>query len=150
MDCVANRRDFDKLAAIPAGVDDVGSVVFTGFCWVLFCGAYAPRAPFMYAVLPPVVVAVAEGLFLRSNYFITWIGTHLSAAPVIRSIGEPIADGARYDGGGEADLEIFMQEMSKPDLGAVFSTLGSVDLWIGLAIAAGLIYGAIWFRRYNL
>ncbi|GGO06462.1 ABC transporter permease [Iodidimonas muriae] len=120
------------------------------FAWVLFCGAYAPRAPFMYAVLPPVVVAVAEGLFLRSNYFITWIGTHLSAAPVIRSIGEPIADGARYDGGGEADLEIFMQEMSKPDLGAVFSTLGSVDLWIGLAIAAGLIYGAIWFRRYNL
>ncbi|WP_150002880.1 hypothetical protein [Iodidimonas gelatinilytica] len=69
---------------------------------------------------------------------------------MIRSISEPIADSTRFNGAGESELEIVMQEMSKPDLGGAFSTLGSVDLWIGLVIAAGLIYGAIWFRRYNL
>lgn len=119
------------------------------YAWVLFCSAYAPRAPFMYAVVPPVALIVVESVFLRSNVFAEWIGRHISAAPFFESYSRQQL-GDVGDIRGPEQVAALVQKMATPDFGAIFESLIHADLWAGLAIAAALIYGAIWLRRYNL
>ncbi|RMD88430.1 MAG: hypothetical protein D6807_05845 [Alphaproteobacteria bacterium] len=118
------------------------------FAWVLLASAYAPRTPFLYAVVPPIVVIVNENVFLHSNHFASWIGRHLSAQPLF----EDIADGFRTAPGRVEidDFSALMQELAKPDFAGIFNSFAHPDLWIGLAIAAALLYGTVWLRRYAL
>lgn len=102
------------------------------FAWVLFSGAYAPRAPFMYAILPPLVIVIFEQLYLKTSYFATWLSKHLVAGPLM-----------------EDGLDFMADTMTYPDMSRLFGSFADPDLWFGLAIAALLIYGAVWLRRYN-
>ncbi len=118
------------------------------FAWVLFCGAYAPRAPFMYAILPPLVIMLFEGLYLKTTHFAAWIGIHLTAMPVAEDMAQDIIGGHTVIRG-EDGFNFLMSSVAHPDLGVLFTSFGNPDLWIGLLVAAVLVYGAIWLRRYN-
>lgn len=116
------------------------------FAWVLLAGAYAPRTPFFYAVLPPVVLGVLERIFLKSSYLADWIGKHLTAGPLFAGQFRS-AHGSAV---GENDFEGFMAMMASPDWFAVLRSFANLDLWFGALIAAALIFAAIRLRRYSL
>lgn len=115
------------------------------FAWVLLSGAYAPRTPFFYAVLPPLVLAVLEQIFLKSSHLADWIGRHLGAGPLFRDQAESVSGMAGNEG-----FEMFVSSMASPDFSAVFRSLANPDLWFGMLIALPLLFAAIRLRRYSL
>jgi len=117
------------------------------FAWVLLGSAYAPRTPFMYVVVPPVVLAVLEELLFNSSRLLGWIGNHLAGVPLLSEL----TTSGRYARMPGADgVDAFLDRLASPDFSALGAGLGHFDLWLGLAIAAVLVWGAVWLRRYNL
>ncbi|NVJ69953.1 MAG: hypothetical protein HWE08_06345 [Alphaproteobacteria bacterium] len=107
--------------------------------WVLFVSAYASRLPFMWAVLPPVVIAAVEGLLFESTNFLQWIGVHLGGWQ------EGAFGRINVDIDGPSDLLDLI--FGGVQLDALTYTLASGQFWVGLLIAAGFVYGAIELRK---
>jgi ABC-2 type transport system permease protein len=100
--------------------------------WLLLVSAWARRAPFLWAILPPLAVAVTEKIAFNTWYFGTMVAN--------RMIG----------GGGGA--EDFMTGYLSMDPLMHFSPaafLVSPGLWIGLAVAAAFLGAAVRLRRYR-
>lgn len=116
---------------------------FPLFAWILLASAYAPKAPLMYAVLPPVVIGVIELIVLRSDYFFTAIGQQLGGKFGM-FIGHRMESRIRLEGTGSDH-----PSLSDAVVG-VGQALSSGSFWIGAAIGGGFIAGAIWLRRYNV
>ena len=97
--------------------------------WLLIVSAWARRSTFLWAVLPPLAVAVIEKLALGSS--------HLASLLALRFLGHvPLAFDLR------AKREIDSLAQLTP--GNFLSTPG---LWIGLVFAAAFLAGAARLRR---
>lgn len=114
------------------------------YAWAIFVSSWVRRAAFLWALLPPAGVALAEGLAFGTNYFAEMVGKRVSG-------------GIRYafvDMGGDFDGKHFKFDsgnipeslLTFTDPARFFSQPG---LWIGLIVAAGFIAAAIWMRRYR-
>src|SRR6266850_1972982 len=99
--------------------------------WLLLVSAWAPRAPFMWAFLPPFVIYGVEKIAFNSSHFLAMLQHRLTGPDV--SI--PMVPGGTV-----------MDEMAALTPALFFSTPG---LWIGLAIAAAFIAAAVRLRRYR-
>jgi ABC-2 type transport system permease protein len=95
--------------------------------WLLLVSAASPRAPFVWAVLPPFVICGVEKISFNTTHFLTILEE--------RFIGPP--DPAMTMPGGASMQLIPHHFFSQP------------GLWIGLAIAAGFLFGAVRLRRYR-
>jgi ABC-2 type transport system permease protein len=110
--------------------------------WLLFCSAWSRSKPFLWAIVVPVVAGVMVwwfdimGLFDQST---AWFWTHvvvrglLSVCPLVIFVLEP------QDRYGTHSLDLIQS----------YQALGNLNLWIGAVVGAGLIAGAIWFRRWR-
>jgi ABC-2 type transport system permease protein len=97
--------------------------------WLLLVSAWAPRAPFLWAFLPPFVICGVEKIAFNTTHFLALLQQRL-AGP-----GDGMAPrGAPKD---------FMETLI-PD--HFFSAPG---LWIGLAITAAFLAAAVRLRRYQ-
>lgn len=96
--------------------------------WLLLVSAWAPRAPFIWAFLPPVAIYGVEKIAFNTSYFWSAIQHRL-----IGPSHSPLPPGSTV-----------MDEMAALSLGEFLSLPG---LWIGLAIAAVFIVGAVRLRR---
>jgi ABC-2 type transport system permease protein len=100
--------------------------------WLLLVSAWARRAPFLWASLPVLAVAVAEKIA-----FNTW---HFGSMVATRMIG----------GGGGSDefmtAYLSMDPLMHFNPGAFLMSPG---LWIGLGVAAAFLAGAVRLRRYR-
>ena len=96
--------------------------------WLLLVSAWAPRAPFIWAFLPPVAIYGVERSAFHTSYFLSMM-QHRVMGPQ----HSPLAPGSTV-----------MDEMAAMTLGQFLSEPG---LWIGLAIAAVFLAGAVWMRR---
>lgn len=98
------------------------------YCWFLLVSAWARRAAFLWAFLPPIAIGVVEKVAFNTHYFVDMLGAQLS-------------------GGSEA---VPMPGRMPIDPGMQF-TLGhfllSPGLWIGLALAAAFLAGAVRLRH---
>jgi ABC-2 type transport system permease protein len=113
--------------------------------WLLFVSSWARRTPFLWAVLPIGGLVVVE-------YFAfgTW--------RIRDAIGQRLSDSSAFDSlagmsfGSERLTHASPKQL--PD-GSVLSIIDPVQffsqpaLWVGLAIAAGLVAASIWMRRYR-
>jgi len=96
--------------------------------WLLMVSAWAPRAPFIWAFLPPFVICGVEKIAFNTTHFLALLGDRLEGP-----------------GGTMADN----------DHAKNFSTLiphhffSEPGLWIGLAIAAIFLAVAVRLRRYR-
>jgi len=127
----------------------VGSAILFAFwamplaAWVLFVSSFAERMPFMWAALPPVLIVVVEALFLDSGMFAQWFITHIGGW----------VDGGWIDNGYQVDVdgprEMLMQLTGGSFINTFVATLGNIQFWIGLIIAAGFTYGAIHMRKHT-
>jgi len=101
------------------------------FAWFLLVSAFAPRAPILWAVLPPVVLEILEGIAFHTSYFKHYLSYRFSGAPA-------------------GDLGRSMDMASNPFSGiSVGHFLASPGLWTGLLLAAIFLAAAVQLRRYR-
>jgi ABC-2 type transport system permease protein len=107
--------------------------------WLLLASAWAPRAPFLWATLPIVGVAILEEMVFDTAYFVQTVFGHFEAL-------FPKMFGERFEGFGiRGDAHESIRIASGMDFSGAF--LLEPRLWVGLAIAAGLVACAIRVRR---
>src|SRR5213594_703756 len=99
--------------------------------WLLLVSAWAPRAPFIWAFLPPFVIWGVEKIAFRTSHFVGMLQYRLTGP-------DPSATTARSGN--------LMEMMSALTPTLFFSTPG---LWVGLAVAVILLATAVRLRRYR-
>jgi len=97
--------------------------------WLLLVSAWAPRAPFIWAFLPPFVICVVEKITLNTTHFLALLQERLVGP------GDAMAP--------QSAPKDFMATLI-PD--HFFSAPG---LWTGLAVAAVFLFAAVRLRRYQ-
>jgi ABC-2 type transport system permease protein len=97
--------------------------------WLLLVSAWAPRAPFMWAFLPPFVIWGVEKIVFKTSYFLAMLQYRL--------IGPEPSTAAGHSGN-------VMDIISALTLAQFLSTPG---LWVGLAVAAIFLAAAVRLRR---
>jgi ABC-2 type transport system permease protein len=103
------------------------------YAWFLLVSGWAKRAPFLWAVLPPLALAAIERITLGTST----LGNVLSR----RVAG---ATGRAFTGLGTGNDRIFNVSQIDP-----LRFLGSPGLWLGLAFAAACLAAAVRLRRYR-
>src|SRR6266545_4433723 len=98
------------------------------FGWLLLVSAWAKRAAFLWAALPPFAIGVVEKIAFNTSHFAAMLGNRMSG-------GE---QGALYTATG-----ISMPMTKASPLQFLFSP----GMWIGLALAAAFLSAAVWLRR---
>jgi ABC-2 type transport system permease protein len=99
--------------------------------WLLLVSAWAPRAPFIWAFLPPFVIWGVEKIAFRTSHFLGMLQYRLTGP-------EPPTTAARSGN--------LMEVISALTPLQFFSTPG---LWVGLAVAAIFLAAAVRLRRYR-
>ena len=100
------------------------------YCWLLLISAWARRAPLLWAVLPPAVIAAVEKIAFNTSHFATMLGN-------------------RFGGGQSPEFDdhaMMVVPLTALDVG---NFLISPGLWIGLAFAALFLAAAVRLRRYR-
>ena len=112
------------------------------YAWLIFVSAAARRLPFLWAILPPALVALCEYFAFGSRTFLGILGHRFAFLTQSHAFG--------------IDPSNLMQGPERAQVPRDFVALASpVDflvnpwLWVGLAIAGALVAGAIWVRRYR-
>ncbi len=107
------------------------------YAWLLLVSVWARRAPFLWAVLPPLGLALAEKLAFNTTNVASMLSSRIMGTYEDAFVVP--AKGAFRTPGAIATITI-----SQIDAGKFLSTPG---LWIGLIVAAGLVVATIWLRR---
>ena len=100
--------------------------------WLLMVSAWARRAPFLWAVLPPLALAVVERIAFNTGYVSSLINYRLGGfdeAFTIRAHGHELVE-------------------PLPQMNPV-GFLTTPGLWVGLAFAAAFLAAAVWLRRHR-
>jgi ABC-2 type transport system permease protein len=109
--------------------------------YLMLASAWAPRGPFLWAVLPPVGLWILERIVVGSDYIGDFITGRLFG--LYRLLGEQSEGEVNRTGG---DLE----KIGNMDLvGSLRDFYASPDLWLGVLAAFLLLAGAMWVRRYR-
>jgi ABC-2 type transport system permease protein len=100
------------------------------YAWMLLVSAWAKRATFLWAALPPVAICILEKITLNTSHFAAWLGYRASGAQ------EAIVPAGRMP----------MDSMTQLTPGHFLSSPG---LWMGLIVAAGLLAATVRLRRHQ-
>lgn len=117
------------------------------YAWAIFVSSWARRATFLWALLPPAAIGLAEGLAFGTEHFISMIGERFSGGfkyAFVESARELEAlegEGVRISPEGLPDSLISLLDPMR--------FLSQPGLWVGLAVAAAFIAASIWMRRYR-
>jgi ABC-2 type transport system permease protein len=112
--------------------------------YLMLASSWAPRSPFLWAVLPPVALVVIERVVFYSGHVGDFFARRLFGlahvlegddGPEIAVEGDVHAEVARA-----AELDV---------VGNLVEFFASAELWIGVIAAAALLAAAIWVRRYR-
>jgi len=98
------------------------------YAWLLLVSAWARRAPFLWAALPPLVIGVLEKIAFNSSHFVSLLGSSVAGPD------EPTSTAGQMS----------MDALTQP---APSHFLLSPHLWLGLATAAIFLAIAIRLRR---
>ena len=98
--------------------------------WMLLVSAWAKRATFLWAFLPPIAICVVEKIAFNSTHFGNLLILRLAGGP--EAVG--VAGGFPVDAGMHITPGNFLL---------------SPGLWIGLIVAAAFLAGAVRLRRYR-
>ncbi len=116
---------------------------FTAMLWyapviayLMLASAWAPRGPFLWAVLPPVAIWILERVVMNSEHVGDFITGRLFG--LYRLLDSHDSNGHPAEKLRELDVA--------GSLGEFYS---SPDLWLGLVVAGLLLAAAMWVRRYR-
>jgi ABC-2 type transport system permease protein len=109
--------------------------------YLMLASAWAPRGPFLWAVLPPVGLWILEQVVVGSEHVGDFITDRLFG--LYRLLGQE-SDGEVNRTGGD------LHKIGEVDLvGSLGDFYASADLWLGVVAAFLLLAGAMWVRRYR-
>lgn len=100
--------------------------------WLLLVSAWARRATLLWASLPVAAVLIVEKLVFNSSAFADALLSRLGGGPAAIAFPPP------------ANMP-----MAAPTLANLAAFMASPGLWIGLAVCAGFLAGAVQLRRYQ-
>ncbi|HWP94233.1 MAG TPA: ABC-2 transporter permease [Gammaproteobacteria bacterium] len=114
-------------------------VLMPVLAWLLLASAWATRAPFLWATVPPFTAMLLEEWFFDTNYVLRFIAVPFEALPQLLEIdtNTGISIGTRIRIGGGVEIAI--------DPG-YFLTL---PFWVGVAMTMLFLAGAVWLRRHR-
>jgi ABC-2 type transport system permease protein len=112
--------------------------------YLMLVSAWARRNVSLWVLLPPVLLALVERIALGTHYIGTAAMYRLGAVWRQLSI-DTVLMGPPAPQPGASKLP-YAQVLAHIQPAAVFA---NIDLWLGLLVAAGCIYGAIRTRRYR-
>jgi ABC-2 type transport system permease protein len=98
--------------------------------WLLLVSAWARRAPFLWAVLPPLALCLIEKIAFDTSNLAGLLKRRLTGAAEV-AFSMPPHGGHRFEFPG-LDLVGFMT---------------SPEVWLGVVFAAACVAGAVWLRR---
>ena len=101
------------------------------YAWMLLVSGWARRAPFLWALLPPLAIGFVEKIAFNTTYFGKIIESHFIGSGDLIPFPE---------------ANMAMHPLTLPNL---IQFLSSPGLWIGLLIAAAFLAIAIRLRRYQ-
>lgn len=107
------------------------------FAYLLMVSALAPRSPFLVALLPIAVLAIAQGIVLGSASLLSEINARVTG---IR-LGEALETARGVSERTNRDIDQFFIR-----LGDVVANVMSPSLWAGLIVAVAFLSVAIWAR----
>jgi ABC-2 type transport system permease protein len=114
--------------------------------WLMLVSAWAQRAPFLWAVLPPAAVCVVEKLAFGTSYFWSMLKFRLNGSFGQAFTVSDLPHAAPPPGTrGHMTPEQFVDVLNPIPDPAKF--LSSPWLWVGLAVAAAFFALAVWVRR---
>jgi ABC-2 type transport system permease protein len=105
------------------------------YCWLLLVSAWARRAPFLWATLPPLAIGFVEKIAFNTAYFGAMLGYRFTGNP----------EGAAFM---TSSMSIDPPSHLRP-VPFLISLLFSPGLWIGFAVAAAFLAVAVRLRRYR-
>ncbi|HKN33797.1 MAG TPA: hypothetical protein VJX16_11205 [Terriglobales bacterium] len=102
------------------------------YCWLLLVSGWARRVVFLWAAIPVLAIAGVEKIAFHTQHFATLVGNRLigNTPPM-----------------GYAPADIFPTDPMTHIMPGHF--LSSPSLWIGVAIAAAFLAGAVHLRRHQ-
>jgi ABC-2 type transport system permease protein len=116
--------------------------------WLLLVSAWAQRTTFLWALLPPLAVAIVERIAFGTTYFGSMLKYRLSGSFEQAFTVRPQA-AILVPGDGTVDAPHHHQ-MHVPDaIPDPMNFLSTPGLWIGLAFAIAFLAAVIWLRRYR-
>jgi len=115
------------------------------YAWLLFCSAFARKAPFLIAVLVPLGISLAEKLAYGRSFLSELIGGYFVGFFEILELNSPNPGGGIdfADGASHVDLETISYS-------GIFQIFAEPQLYVGLAVAALLFFATIWWRRHHI
>jgi ABC-2 type transport system permease protein len=114
--------------------------------YLMLASAWAPKGPFLWAVLPPVGLWILERVVVGSHYVGNFISGRLFG--LYRLLGSREGAAAAEVAKNEAQSEAV--KISNVDLlGSLREFYTSPELWLGVLAAGLLLAAAIWVRRYR-
>jgi len=96
------------------------------YAWLLLVSAWAPRAPFLWAFLPPFVIYGMERIAFNTSYFLNLMRY-------------------RFEGPVSGTVTEHQQDFTSTLIPHHF--LGTPGLWTGLVVAAVFLYATVRLRR---
>jgi ABC-2 type transport system permease protein len=110
--------------------------------YLMLASAWAPRAPFLWAVLPPVAATIVEAMVLETSTLRDFILRRLLGVADLISSHGPKSD--------PQSLPELIERLQRFDVaGRLRDFYASPELWLGLVAAALLLTAAMWVRRYR-
>jgi ABC-2 type transport system permease protein len=114
--------------------------------WLMACSAWARTKPFLWAIALPVATGLLVtwfGIMGLFNLPAGWFWQNIVARALFSAFpGASLIAGDEFIHTGDRNLD-FM------NLSNTYHLLGSVNLWVGVAVGAALIAAAVWFRRWR-
>ncbi len=108
--------------------------------YLMLASAWAPKGPFLWAVLPPVALSLLEKVVLGSGHVGNFVADRIKGPMRLLESGmhaDPSGDGTTL-------------RLSEIDIAASLKEFfGSPELWLGVVAAGVLLAAAMWVRRYR-
>jgi ABC-2 type transport system permease protein len=105
--------------------------------WLLLVSVWAKRAPFLWAVLPVLALALLEKLAFSTTHLMGLVVDRITGSYDAAFVTAPAAELRAHGGMPQLGLD-------KLDPGKFVTTPG---LWIGLIVFAASLAACVWFRR---
>ena len=112
--------------------------------YLLLASSWARRNVFLWAVLPPVALAALEGFFFQTTHVLKFIGWRFSGyTQLLHLDSSALSVGTRTN---SEDIPHITDVLSQLDMSGMFL---NVEVWVGLAVTAAMVFVAIRLRRYR-
>ena len=121
------------------------------FGWLMLASAWAKKAPFLWASLPPFAIVILEEMFLDSQRFLHAVGGRL----IPFGNDDDFQNAAVLYDDGESNLRLFGDNVriegnfEMVSVNMLGDLLATPAFWTGLVFAGACTVGAVWLRRYR-